>query len=97
MDIKMKRRAELVKAMETVARCINDEDIFMGWLACGVADGDITSETTLEEIDEMGYTDSDTLVGLMDCFLRCMRRASKSGGIWCDLKTVSTEGNREEE
>lgn len=96
MDRRTKERAELVKAMETVARCINDEDIILSWLTCGVADGDITSETTLEEIDEMGYTDSDTLVGLMDCFLRCMKRAYKSGGLFCDYEAVSTIGDYEE-
>lgn len=83
MDKRTKERAELVRAMETVARCINDEDIFMGWLMNGVADEDIVSETTLEEIDEMGYTDAGTLRCLMDCFLRCMIRASKSGGLYC--------------
>ena len=41
-------RAELVLAMEKIARCINNEDIFMGWLMAGVADGDITDKTTKE-------------------------------------------------
>lgn len=92
MEKRIKKRAEMVKAMETIARSINDEEVFMGWLMCGVADGDITSETTLEEIVEMGYTDDGTIVDLMDCFLRCMKAAYQSGGIWCDLDAVSTIG-----
>lgn len=96
MDKKTKERVDMVRAMETIARSINDEEVFMGWLMCGVADEDITPETTDEDIVDMGYTEDKTLVGLMDCFLRCMRGACRSGGIWCDLQAVSTVGNEEE-
>ena len=34
-------RVKMVKAMEFICRQINDEDVFMGWLMNGVADGDI--------------------------------------------------------
>ena len=34
-------RIKLVKAMEFVARQVNDEEVFEGWLINGVADGDI--------------------------------------------------------
>lgn len=34
-------RIKMVKAMEFVARQINNEEIFYSWLLCGVADGDI--------------------------------------------------------
>lgn len=96
MDKKTLNRARMVKAMELLARSINDEEIFMSWLMCGVADGDIDEVTTCEEIVEMGYTDDSTMVDLMDCFLRCMHRAYKSGGIWADLDAISTVGDREE-
>ena len=36
-----KERVKMVKAMEYIARQLNDESIFMGWLSIGVADGDI--------------------------------------------------------
>jgi hypothetical protein len=36
-----KERVELVRAMELIARAVNDEDVFMTWLISGVADGDI--------------------------------------------------------
>ena len=82
MQKNMKKRVELVRAMETIARCINDEDIFMGWLMGGVADGDITSETTDEDLEY--YCDDDTLADLMACFLRKMVAAKKSGGLYCN-------------
>ena len=34
-------RAKMVKAMEFIARQINDENVFEGWLMEGVADEDI--------------------------------------------------------
>ena len=51
MDKKTRiKRGETVLAMEHMARCINDEDIFWSWLSVGVADGDITEDTTLYAI-----------------------------------------------
>ncbi len=88
-------RALMVIAMETVARSINDEDILMGWLMCGVADGDIDNTTTPQEVIDMGYTEDGTFVDLMDCFLRCMKRAYKSGGLYCSWAT-STIGDYDE-
>lgn len=77
-------RAKVVRSMETLARCINDEDILFGWLMGGVADGDITDETTDEEIIEAGYCEDETFEDLMKCFLRKMKAAGKSGGLYCD-------------
>lgn len=78
------KRAEVVKAMETLARCINDEDIFERWLMCGVADGDIDSDTALEDIDEY-YTRDKNFSELMDLFLRLMSRAKNDDtGLYCD-------------
>lgn len=88
-------RALTVIAMERVARSINDEDILMGWLMCGVADGDIDETTTPQEVIDMGYTEEGTFVDLMDCFLRCMKRAYKSGGLYCGDLT-STIGDYDE-
>lgn len=81
--MKLSERQKVVRAMETIARCINDEDIFEGWLRCGVADGDITEETTDEEVDEW-YCEDDNFAELMGCFLRRMAAARKSGGLYVD-------------
>lgn len=71
------KRIEIVKALDTIARCINDEHIINQWLMNGVPDG------LIEEGDESieGYTDDETLKDFMDCFMRCMVRASKRGGL----------------
>ena len=39
--MKALERAKMVSAMEFIARQVNDEEVFEGWLMCGVADGDI--------------------------------------------------------
>lgn len=88
-EMNIKRRAEAVRAMETLARCINDEDIFESWLMVGVADGDIDENTTDEELE--WYCEDKPFAELMGLFLRLMRRAEKSGGLYCD-NIVSKEG-----
>ena len=87
--MKKAERIGMIRAMETIARCINNEEIFMGWLMCGVADGDITPETTDEDLE--WYAEDENFQDLMDCFLRRMARAKASGGLYCD-GIVSTEG-----
>ena len=78
----LKVRANLVRAMETCARAINDEEVFMGWLTEGVADGDIDETTTDEELE--WYCKDDNFADLMDTFLWVMTRAKKSGGLYED-------------
>lgn len=80
--MKKKLRTEVVRAMETLARCINDEEVFEGWLICGVADGDIDETTTDEELEF--YIEDNTFAELMETFLRVMARAKKSGGLYVD-------------
>ena len=73
------KRVEFIKALDMIARRINDEDILVGgWLAGGVPDG------LVKEGDEAiaCLTDDESLKSFMDCFMRCMVRASKSGGLF---------------
>ena len=77
-------RAEVVKAMDLLARCINDESQLMGWLMVGVADGDIKSDTTLQDIIDMGYTEDATFEDLMSAFIRYIHYAYEDGGIYCN-------------
>ena len=79
----IKQRAEVVRAMDTLARCINNETILEGWLVNGVADGDITPETTDEDL-ACYYEVDETFEDLMTCFLRRMYRAANDGGLFCD-------------
>ena len=85
----LKERADVVRAMETIARCINDEDVFMGWLMGGVADGDINKDTTDEDLE--WYCEDDNFADLMACFLRRMVGAKKSGGLYCNGIVSSDE------
>lgn len=82
-------RVKMIKAMEFIARNINDENIFVNrWLAAGVADGDIDygdMSTDKEDAENLEYyIDDATFADLMETFLRCMAAAKKSGGLYCD-------------
>lgn len=78
----LKTRAEMVRAMETIARAVNDEEVFYSWLLCGVADGDIDDDTTDEDLEY--YCEDETFADLMERFLDLMTRAKKNGGLYVD-------------
>ena len=80
-------RGKQVLAMEQIMRTINDEDVFEGWLACGVADGDIDADT--QPMDEVldWYCEDDNFADLMGCFCRTMADGfskKESGELYCD-------------
>lgn len=81
-------RMKLVLAMEFIARQINDEAVFDGWLMNGVADGDIEyGRLDVKSDDEETlayYIEDEEFAELMALFLRVMLRADKSGGLYCD-------------
>ena len=80
---KITERAKMIACMEYVARQINDENVFDSWLMCGVADGDIEYGNLNPNDVEDYYTDDKTFEEIMSCFLRCMKRAYDSGGLYC--------------
>ena len=75
-------RTKMIRAMEYIARTVNDEEVFEGWLMCGVADGDIDNDTTDEDLEY--YAEDANFADLMETFLRLMSRAKRSGGLYCD-------------
>jgi hypothetical protein len=82
-NINLKERAAVVRAMETIARAINDECIFEEWLIYGVADGDIDETTTDSDLDY--YVEDDQTFGeLMSTFTHMMRKVHKNGGLYVD-------------
>ena len=86
-------RIKMVKAMEYIARQINDEEVFEIWLISGVADGDIKyGDLAVKPGDEEEFgtyiTDED-FADLMQTFLRLMKAGYRSGGLCCDW-VVST-------
>ena len=93
--MKIEERIKMVKAMEFIARQINDEDVFYSWLSVGVADGDIEYgdlQVTEDDADnlEYYYSDDKEFADLMETFRRIMAKARKSGGLYCD-NVVSKE------
>lgn len=71
-------RAEAIRAMDFLARSINDERICLDyWLCDGVADGDVNGAETDEELDF--YTEEDNFVEITMLFVRCMNMARKDG------------------
>ena len=71
-------RIEVVKAMDTLARCVNDEEVFGYWLSYGVADGDIAYGYAED------YIEDENLSELFGTFLKLMNYAKKSGGLYTD-------------
>lgn len=83
--MKKAERIKMVKAMEYIARQINDEDVFERWLIDGAADGDIGYGDLAAEDDGSAeyYTDDERFAHLMGIFLWCMREADRTGGLYC--------------
>ena len=82
-------RTKMVKAMEYIARQINDEEVLMPWLQLGVADGDIEYRDLDPPPSDVAdyaedYIEDRDFADLMDAFLWCMSKAYKSGGLYCD-------------
>lgn len=90
-------RIKMVKAMEFIAGCVNDEDILETWLSLGVADGDIKPGDLLVQLPQDSeelypyFEEDENFAQLMDLFLRVMSRARKDGGLYCD-RVVSKGG-----
>ena len=83
-----KERTKMVKAMEFIARNMNDEGAFCNlWLPFGVADGDIEygdlSDTDGNNSDTEYYTEDNNFSDLMKLFLKLMAIAN-SNGLYCD-------------
>lgn len=76
-------RNKLVCAMEYVAQQINDEDILESWRVLGVADGDIAYGDMDADCEDY-YKNDGYFADLMDTFLWVMKKAYKSGGLYCD-------------
>ncbi len=81
-------RIKMVKAMEFITRQINDEGVFDDWLIGGVADGDIKYgdlEVRDEDREELEvYIEDESFADLMHTFLYVIKKAARSGGLYCD-------------
>lgn len=74
-------RTMMIIAMETIARRINDEDVFEFWLSNGIPDGDIdVFNDTYDYIKAYvydTYSDDEAYADLMDSFVYMMKLATK--------------------
>ena len=81
-------RIKMIKAMEYICRCLNDEEQFYEWLLVGVADGDIEYGDLSIGNDDIAnldyYIEDDEFADLMHTFLQLMAEALKDGGIYCN-------------
>lgn len=83
MTKKQQERVKMVKAMEFIARQVNEESAIDGWLMCGVADGDIAyGDFEVNDPNMEYYIEDEEFAELMGCFLRTMKRA-QGGGLYC--------------
>ena len=96
--MKRDERIKMVKAMEYIARQLNDTEIFGAWLADGVADGDIEygdlSAEAGEDID--WYIEDQHFSDLMDTFLHLMKM-TKRNGLYCDGVVSGEDYSAEDE
>lgn len=96
MDNRIKEeRIKAVKAMEFLARQINNENIFETWLSMGPADGDIEYGDLTSDISEdlEYFIEDNEFRDLMKTFLNVMSRAKDNGGLYCG--TICTKRSEE--
>ena len=84
------RRGQKVIAMDTLAKCVNDERFYEEWLTLGVAEGDITSLTKPEDETVDCYCEDEEFQYLLTTFNRVMHKAWHSGGLY-DGKVCSMD------
>ena len=89
--MKLSVRAKMVRAMEYIARAVNDEEVFESWLINGIADGDIDGTEMDEDLEY--YCEDKTFADLMERFLDLMTEAKKSGGLYADRIVSKYEEN----
>lgn len=89
-------RVELLKAMDTVVRGLNDEDAMELWLTLGVPDGADDSDYEFIAKDIINSKDEDGDTSCFEeccrCFTSCIAMSAKfgyySGGILGDVRSV---------
>lgn len=85
----LSERVAMIRAMDTVARYINDDEAGDGWQIFGIPDGVIQNDTKDEELAYL--CEDKTFSKLMSLFLHLMCMTNKAGGLYCD-GVVSEEG-----
>ena len=71
----MDRRLKMLEAMKYIVSHVNDDDVLYSWHMCGIPDG---------KIDMTALCDDECFSEVMGEFLRTMKKAEISGGLYCD-------------
>lgn len=97
--MKREERMKMVKAMEYIARQLNDEEILESWLIDGVADGDIEYGDLSAEAGEDTdyYIEDQHFSDLMETFIDCIKLAKNHGGLCCDFVVSGVDYSAEDE
>lgn len=70
-----------IRAMDTLVRCLNDEELFMSWLSLGVADGDCEYYDDLGLYEEY-YEDNEEDFKEMVVLFRNLIKESEEDGLY---------------
>lgn len=76
----MTKRINVLKAMDTMVRALNDEEWLELWLAYGIADGDSEDDEQLE-----WYCKDEIFADMMARFARIMRRATNDKELFSEV------------
>ena len=104
MKTKNKReRAELLMAMDRIATCFNNEELYYdNWRVGGIADGDIIygehrgchDENVDCLMNDDWYMDDDNFRDIINAFMHCVAMARQDGGLYCDCISAGERGYR---
>lgn len=75
-------RCMVIRAMEIIVQAVNNTKLITQWRVEAIADGDIRSDTTDDDMEY--YIDDDTFADIMDIFLQVMSNAQADGGLYVD-------------
>lgn len=78
-DKEKARIGKEIRAMDTLARCINDEEIFEIWLMLGVADGDCEYYDDIELYEEYYEDNEENFKELVELFRNLMKDSEEDG------------------
>lgn len=70
---------EEIRAMDTLARCVNDEYLFETWLMYGVADGDCESMNNIELYEYYYEDNEENFKEIVEVFRNIIKVTDKHG------------------
>ena len=98
-----RERAELLMAMDRIATCFNDEELYYDyWRVSGIADGDIIygehrgchDENVDCLMNDDWYMDDVNFSNIINTFMLATALARHDGGLYCDCVCAGERGKR---